>query len=74
MTRSSFELGWGAPPMKEQFPELSDHDAEHFDKDNVALIRLHIRGYLTDSARDAAIKKIGREIAKSLKKGGVDVG
>lgn len=73
MSKNTFDFGWGAPPMKEQFPEMSDHDAEHFDKDNQALTRLRIRGYLTDSARDAALKKIGKAIAKSLK-GGVDVG
>lgn len=67
---SSFELGWDAPSFKEQFPELSDYDAAHFDLDNDAITRLRIRGYLTDSARDAAIKKIGKAIKKSLAKEG----
>lgn len=60
------ELGWGAPSFKDQFPQLPADVAEHFDKDNKALIRLRVRGYLTDSARDAAIKKIGKAAEREL--------
>lgn len=65
-----FELGWDAPSFKEQFPELSDYDAAHFDLDNDALTRMRIRGYMTDSARNSAIKKIGKALERSLAKGG----
>lgn len=70
---NSVEFGWGAPPMREQHPVLSDEVAAHFDKDNEALIRLSLRGYLTNSAKHAAMKKItkriGAEIRKALDKG-----
>lgn len=61
------EFGWGAPPFKEQFPSLSDHDAAHFDKDNGAMIRLSIRGYLTDSQKTAAMRKITKAVERALR-------
>lgn len=68
--RNSVVFGWGAPPMKEQHPALPDLEAGQFDKDNNALIRLSVRGYITESQKRAAMKKItasvGREIRKAL--------
>ncbi len=63
----SFELEWGARSFKEQFPQLSDKQAELFDEDNKALMRLRVRGYLTDSVRDTVIKKIGKALDAALK-------
>ena len=65
--KASAEFGWGAPKFKEQFPLLSEDIADHFDRDNEAMIRLFIRGYITPSQRDAAMKKIGRAIQKALR-------
>lgn len=64
---SSFELGWAARPFKEQFPQLPDETAAHLDADNKALIRLRLRGYLTDSARDNITKKIGKAVEKAVR-------
>lgn len=61
-------FGWGAEPMQQQFPQLSAADAAHFDKDNVAIIRLHVRGLLTDKERDAAIKRATKRIEATLGK------
>lgn len=61
------EFGWAAPPMKEQHPVLPDFDADQFDKDNAALIRLSIRGYLTDSQKHAAMRKITASIGKEIR-------
>lgn len=67
---NSVEFGWGAPPMKEQHPAIPDFEADQFDKDNAALIRLSVRGYLTDAQKLSAMKKItsaiGREIRSAL--------
>ena len=60
------EFGWGAKPMAEQLPMIRQKDAEHFDKDNDAIIRLHVRGMLTDSQRDAAFKKLTKKIEQSI--------
>lgn len=61
-------FGWGAPKLKEQFPELPDDVADHFQKDSEAMLRLRIRGYVTDSQRDAIIKKLVKEISKAIAK------
>lgn len=65
-------FGWDAPPMKEQFPMLSRDMCEHFDKDNEAIIRLHVRGFITDSMRDSAMKKVVRKIAAEISKACAD--
>lgn len=62
------EFGWGAPSFKEQFPALPDIEAEHFDRDNEAMIRLSIRGYITPSQRDSAMKKITKKIEQAITK------
>lgn len=59
-------LGWGAPTFKEQFPDLPDDIADHFQKDSEAMLRLRIRGYVTDSQRDAITKKLVKEISKAV--------
>ena len=51
-------LGWGAPKVSVQFPAMEKTAALHFDKDNEALFRLSIQGYLTDSCSNAAVRKI----------------
>lgn len=61
------EFGWGAPPMKEQHPVLPDFTADQFDKDNAALIRLSLRGYLTDSQKHQAMKKITKAIGVAIR-------
>lgn len=72
MSSNEVIFGWGAPSMKEQHPVLPDFEAEQFDKDNAALIRLSVRGYLTDAQKQSAMKKItsriGTEIRDALKK------
>jgi hypothetical protein len=62
----SAEFGWGAPPFAEQFPTLDREIAEHFDLDNKAIIRLHVRGAITDSQLAQAIKKVTKQIEKEL--------
>ena len=66
--RNGVEFGWGAPPMKEQHPVLPDAEAEQFDLDNAAMLRLRARGYLTDSQRDSVIKKIAKSIGTEIRK------
>ena len=64
----SIDFGWGAPPMGQQFPSMSDDTAERFDRDREALLRLHLRGYLTDSQRDSAARKVAKAVGKALSK------
>jgi len=62
------EFGWGAPPMGTQHPVIPAEAAEHFDKDNMAVVRLHLRGLITDSQRDAAFKKLTKKIGTAIRK------
>lgn len=66
MPNNEVIFGWGAPPVKQQHPVLPDDVAAHFDKDNEALIRLSLRGYLTDGQKRAAMAKITRRIGKEI--------
>lgn len=59
-------FGWAAPSFAEQVPSLSAENAEHFDKDNAAIVRLHLRGLLSDGERDKAIKRTHRAIVRAV--------
>lgn len=71
MPENAVELGWGARPLKEQHPVLSDEQAEHFDNDNMAISRLVVRGMIPPStannARKKLVKNIENAIVKALK-------
>lgn len=62
------ELGYLARSIKEQFTELSDEIAVQFDKDNEAISYLRMRGYLSDSAKRAVVKKLVKNIELELKR------
>lgn len=64
------EFGWAARPFIEQFPFLPADKAEQFDKDSQAMTRLSMRGYLTPSQRDTAMKKITAALEKALVEAG----
>lgn len=65
--RNEVIFGWGAPPIKEQHPVLSDDIADHFDMDNAAISRLSVRGLLTMSQRDAAFKKLTARVEREIR-------
>lgn len=76
MSSNEVIFGWGAPSMKEQHPVLPDFEADQFDKDNAALIRLSVRGYLTDAQKRNAMARITTAISKEIRRareGGNDV-
>ncbi len=64
----TFEQGWAARPFKEQFPQLTQKDAEHLDKLNHCITYLRFADMLTDSQADAIRqKKMPRAVSKALK-------
>jgi hypothetical protein len=67
MPKNSVEMGWGAPPMKEQHPVLSDHICEQFDADNEAICRLSLRGILTQSQASAGREKYVKQVEKAIR-------
>lgn len=58
----AIEFGWGAPKIGEQFPNLSDSDAYHFQQDAETLSRLKIRGVISYSEHKAAINRLAKMI------------
>ena len=56
-------FGWDAPSIAEQAPVLGKEEAEHFQRDADALIRLHVRGVINDGERDRAITRLHKAIA-----------
>lgn len=63
------------PSLKEQLaPQLeniqegiADEDLEHFQKDADAIVRLSVRGLITDSAKRSACQKLLKKIVKAIK-------
>ena len=64
MSDLTVTLGFMAPPMKEQFPELNDNDAYHFDQDNLTLSRLKLRGVVSSSEAEKARNRLVKEISR----------
>lgn len=61
------EFGWGAAPMIEQHPILDEDSAMHFDRDNAAIIRLSVRGLITEAEKSNAFKKLTKSIELKIK-------
>lgn len=66
-SRNEVIFGWGAPSIAAQHPVIPAEKSEQFDKDNMAIIRLSVRGLITDSQRDAAIKKLTRKVEAEVR-------
>lgn len=63
----TFEQGWAARPFKEQFPQLTDTEAEHLDKLNSYITYLRLADMLTDSQAHAMRqKKMPLAVGKAL--------
>lgn len=64
---TTFEQGWAARPFKEQFPQLTDHQANNLDKVNEAITTLLMSDMLTDSAyKMLREKKFPKLVASEL--------
>lgn len=61
-----FEQGWSARPFKQQFPELSDSEADLLDKINEAITRLYMADCLTDSQKDMIRQKKFPKLVSSV--------
>ena len=63
----TFEQGWSARPFKEQFPELSDFEAQRLDKVNEGIYRLYFDDMLTDGQLDTIRdKKFPRLVSEAV--------
>lgn len=68
MTRT-FEQGWGARPFKEQFPILTDKEADRLDMLNRAITDMLLNDLITDSQmRKIRMHKFPKVVSKVLAK------
>jgi hypothetical protein len=68
ITPRHVELGWGAPPISEQFAGVLPKDTlEMFDKDKDAISQLRLRGYMTDSAHAAIVRKFTKSLGAKIR-------
>lgn len=67
----SIQLGLWGPTLAEQGfgPFLDAHDMDHFQQDDAAISRLHVRGLITYSQHIAAREKLAKKIKAALKIG-----
>jgi hypothetical protein len=63
----AIEFGWAAPTIAQQFPNMDDNDAYHFQQDAMTLSRLKVRGVITSSEHRAAIQRLAKAILKAAK-------
>lgn len=67
--KDTFEQGWSARPFKEQFPELTDIEAQKLDKINTAITLLSMADLLTFSQTDAIRqKKMPKVVSAAISK------
>ena len=65
--KDTVEQGWSARPFKEQFPELTDLEAQKLDKLNEAISTLYFDDMLTDGQLDTIrTKKFPRLVSKAV--------
>ena len=69
----TFAQGWSARPFKEQFPELTDIEAQKLDKVNEAITRLYLDDMLTDeqiyTIRDEKFPRLVSKVVSQARKG-----
>ena len=70
--KDTFEQGWSARPFKEQFPELTDTEAQRLDKVNEGIYRLYFDDMLTDgqlyTIRDKKFPRLVSEAVSQARK------
>lgn len=66
---TTLTLGLMEKPIGKQLKGMiSDGDADHLERDNAAINRLTVRGYLSDAATERARKKLVKHCKIAVKK------
>jgi hypothetical protein len=70
MSEAKFTLGGFGPKLSDQGlePYLSAEDIAHFDRDDEAISRLHVRGLIPYSVHVKARQKLAAKIRAAVKK------
>lgn len=64
---NKIEMGWGAPSIKEQFPQLPDAVANRLQMDSDSITHLSMRGIITASEKRNALGRFSRLVSDALK-------
>jgi hypothetical protein len=59
-------LGWDAPPIFEQFPQLCPRVGNAFQRDHDELLRLKLREIIPPAEHNKAIQRLVKHILKAV--------
>jgi hypothetical protein len=63
----SVQMGWAAPPIKEQFPQLPDAVANRLQMDSDSITHLSLRHILTPAEKKKALFRFAGLVSDALK-------
>ena len=69
----ALDWGWGRKPFSEQFANtdiailLTPEDFAHIEKDAEAILRLHLRGIISDAEQSRAVTRAQKRIASTAR-------
>ena len=67
MRNDQVEMGWAAPPIKEQLPELPDAVANLLQMDSDSITHLSMRGIITKGEKKKALFRFAGLVSDALK-------
>ena len=67
MKPNSVVLGWDAPKIADQFPQLSWQDAESYQQDHDDLFRLKMRGIIPPAEHKKAVGRMVKRLSAQIK-------
>jgi hypothetical protein len=67
--KNTFEQGWASKPFREQFPNLTNKEAERLDRLNHAITDMFLNDLITDSQmRKIRMERFPKVVKKALDK------
>jgi hypothetical protein len=66
VTTKQVSFGWLAPSLATQLAgKIKKRELAHFERDRLAILRAHLRGYVSDAVRDSALRKLVKAIERA---------
>jgi len=67
LENTKVEMGWAAPKIKDQFPQLSDDVANRLQMDSDSITHLSMRGIITPAEKKKAMFRFMNLVSEALK-------
>lgn len=67
MENNTVQMGWAAPRIKDQFPELSDAAANRLQMDSDSITHLSMRKIIASSEKKKALQRFAAIVSDALK-------